>query len=91
MPQTAIREVEEETGVIAQIIAPLHKIEFEINRHLVRAKFFLMQFAAQGVGMEKRETRWVAVETALTLLTHEQNRELLRSAEDERRKKRHSE
>ena len=86
--QTAIREVEEETGVVARIIAPLQVTEFEINGHLVRVKFFLMQFVAQRSSSERRATKWAATRTALALLTHQQNRELLRSAEQKRRKSR---
>ena len=89
--QTAIREVQEETGVVAQIIAPLKTNEFETNGHLVRVKFFLMQFVAQCSSSERRKTKWAALETALTLLTHQQNRDLLRSAENKRRKSRRSE
>ena len=89
--ETAIREVQEETGVVARIIAPLKTTEFEINGHLVRVKFFLMQFVAQRASSERRATKWAATRTALAFLTHEQNRELLRSAEDKRRKSQESE
>ena len=89
--QTAIREVQEETGVVARVIAPLQVTEFEINGHLVRVKFFLMQFVAQRASSERRATKWAATRTALAFLTHEQNRELLRSAEDKRRKSQESE
>ena len=86
--QTAIREVEEETGVVARIIAPLQTTEFETKGQLVRVKFFLMQFVAQSLPSETRETKWAATRNALAFLTHEQNRELLRSAEQKRRKSR---
>ena len=88
--QTAIREVEEETGVVARIIAPLQVTEFETNGQLVRVKFFLMQFAARRAPSERRATKWAAKEAALALLTHQQNRELLRSAEQKRPKRRQS-
>ena len=88
--QTAIREVEEETGVFARIIAPLQVTEFETNGHLVRVKFFLMQFVAQRAPLETRDTKWAATRNALAFLTHEQNRELLRSAEQKRPKSRQS-
>jgi 8-oxo-dGTP pyrophosphatase MutT (NUDIX family) len=89
--QTAIREVEEETGVLARIIAPLKTIEFEMNGKLVRVKFFLMKFVSQGSPSETREIKWVAKEAALRLLTHRQNRDLLRFAEETRRKSARSE
>ena len=88
--ETAIREVQEETGVVARVIAPLQVTEFEINGHLVRVKFFLMQFVAQSLPSETRERRWAEKRAALVLLTHQQNRELLRSAEQRRPKSRQS-
>jgi ADP-ribose pyrophosphatase YjhB (NUDIX family) len=53
--QAAIREVREETGVVARIIAPLRTTEFVTNGKLVRIKFFLMQFVAQRSASETRE------------------------------------
>jgi 8-oxo-dGTP pyrophosphatase MutT (NUDIX family) len=83
--QTAVREVEEETGVIAQAVAPLGMIEFKVNGKSVRAQFLLMQFVSQQASSEEREIKWAQFERALRLLTHAQNRSLLRSAERKRR------
>jgi 8-oxo-dGTP diphosphatase len=82
----AIREVEEETGVVARIVAPLKTTEFETNGQLVRVKFFLMRFVSQRSPSEIREVKWAGEQAALALLTHQQNRGLLRSAEKKRRK-----
>ena len=81
--QTAIREVREETGVFAQLIASLETVEFEVKAQLVRVEFFLMKFVSQSSSSEGREVRWSDYEDACRRLTHEQNRDLLRSAHDE--------
>lgn len=79
------REVLEETGVKARLIAPLGIVEFETRGKTVRVQYFLMEFMSRGNAAEERETRWATYDKALTLLTHEQNREILRSAEEKRR------
>ena len=83
--EAAGREVLEETGVKARMIAPLGMVEFETRGNTVRVEYFLMKLIVRGAAMEERETLWASYEKALTLLTHEQNREILRSAEQQRR------
>jgi len=81
----AEREVLEETGVAARIITPLGIVQFEAREKTVRVQYFLMEFISRGSAMEERATRWAAYDKALTLLSHEQNRDLLRLAEEKRR------
>jgi ADP-ribose pyrophosphatase YjhB (NUDIX family) len=83
--QAARREVLEETGVIGRVIAPLRIIEFQSRGKTVRVQYFLMEFISHRAAAEERETKWLDYEKARALLTHEQNRELLRSAEEQRR------
>jgi ADP-ribose pyrophosphatase YjhB (NUDIX family) len=83
--EAAWREVLEETGVEARLIAYLGIIQFEANGKRVRVQYFLMKFTSRGAAAEERETTWAGYAKALTLLTHEQNREILRSAEEKRR------
>jgi 8-oxo-dGTP pyrophosphatase MutT (NUDIX family) len=82
--QAARREVLEEAGVKGRVVAPLGTIHFEARGKKVRAEYFLMAFVSCGDPSEERETKWIDFELALILLTHEQNRELLRSAEKQR-------
>ena len=82
--ETAVREVEEETGVAARAIAPLDALQFESKGNLIRVQFFLMEFLKQSGAGEDRETQWVDYQTALTLLTHETSRQMLRAAERKR-------
>ena len=81
----AAREVLEETGVEARMIAPLGIVQFETRGKTVRVQYFLMKAMSLGRAMEERETRWATYDKALLLLTHESNRETLRSAEEKRR------
>ena len=81
----AAREVLEETGVEARMIAPLGIVQFETRGKTVRVQYFLMKAMSLGRAMEEREMRWATYDKALLLLTHESNREILRSAEEKRR------
>jgi ADP-ribose pyrophosphatase YjhB (NUDIX family) len=81
----ARREVLEETGVKGRIITPLGIVQFEARGKAMRVQYFLMEFISRGAAMEQRETRWASYDEALVLLSHESNRELLRSAEGKRR------
>jgi ADP-ribose pyrophosphatase YjhB (NUDIX family) len=83
--EAAGREVLEETGVKARVVAPLGIVQFETRGRTVRVQYFLMKLKSRGAAMEERETCWATCDKALTLLTHEQNREILRSAEKQRR------
>lgn len=78
----AVREVEEETGVAARVVAPVGTVEFDTDREHVRAVFFLMEFIRLGTAQERREMKWVPYAEALGMLTHESNRGLLRTAQD---------
>jgi ADP-ribose pyrophosphatase YjhB (NUDIX family) len=81
----ARREVLEETGVKGRLIAPLGIVQFETRGKAVRVQYFLMEFISRGGAMEERETHWATYDNALVLLTHEQNRDILRLAEGKRR------
>src|SRR3954469_15258431 len=45
--QAAVREVEEEAGVIATVNGPVGSLEFRNARGIVRAQFFLMTFVSE--------------------------------------------
>jgi len=79
--QAAVREVEEETGVVTREVAFAGHTEFDSGKEHVRAAFYLMEFLRMGVAQEVRETRWVRYVDAIEMITHESNRELLKLAE----------
>ena len=80
----AVREVEEETGVVARIIEPLQVSEIQLTNKRIVVQYFLMEMASEGVRSEKRRMKWFPFEEAVRLLSHESNRALLMEAEKRR-------
>jgi ADP-ribose pyrophosphatase YjhB (NUDIX family) len=82
-PETAAaREVREETGVIARVVGPLPGIFlFKAKGEDVRALCFLMEHVREAKPDEARETAWFTLGVALSKLTHEESRSMLREAE----------
>jgi len=80
-PDAALREVAEETGVRARLGRFAGVLQYAVNGH--NKVVCMWEMTAESVGQpedtdEVAEIRWVTREEALRLLTHEQNRELLR-------------
>lgn len=81
--ETALRELEEEAGVLGEILRPL-----TIENHYKKSgkEVVIQYFLVRGVGtvkpMEKRKVRWLAKKTALELLSFEDARSVLQSASD---------
>ena len=78
--QTALREVREETGVIARIICPLETLEFSAKGNTVRAVFYLMELISEAEPIEKRRREWFSLEDAAAHATHPDTKELLKKA-----------
>jgi 8-oxo-dGTP pyrophosphatase MutT (NUDIX family) len=76
---TAVREVLEETGVRARILEPVGSVEYrKQDGRVVHCAFFLMEHQRiEGTG-EGRKQRWCAFEEALSVLSMEDLRGLLR-------------
>lgn len=83
--QAAVREVREETGVLAQIICVAGRDEFKAGEERVIAKYYLMEYFFEIAPDESRRVGWFAFDEALNLLTHVQNKHLLQEAERKRR------
>ncbi len=77
--QTALREVREEAGVRADLVATVGESEFDMPSERVRVRYFAMQFRAPCQASEARERRWLGHEEALSTLSFENDRDLLRS------------
>lgn len=75
--QAAIREVEEEAGVVATIGEPIGTLEFRNARGMVRAQFFLMAFVSEGSPREDRRRAWFTSEEARQALGYEDSRMLV--------------
>ncbi len=88
MEAAATREVEEEGGVRAVVVARLGEIRFffvneEKERVLKTVIFFLMRFVAdlpEGFGDETAEVRWVTQKEVEILLQHKSEREIIGKA-----------
>ena len=82
--ETAIREVEEETGLTVRMGAPLGSIEYWFTALGVRYHKLVHHWLMEPTGgdvshhdHEFDEVRWLPAEEALTLLTYDGERELV--------------
>jgi 8-oxo-dGTP pyrophosphatase MutT (NUDIX family) len=79
----ALREVREETGVVAQLRGRIpKKVIFVANGQRVIVVFFLMEFLREDSGLENRKKRWLPIDLALRSATHEETRSVLKLADD---------
>jgi 8-oxo-dGTP pyrophosphatase MutT (NUDIX family) len=77
----AVREVKEETGVIARILEPLEVSEIQLTKKKVVVQYYLMEMISQESCCEQRRMGWFPFEEAVNLISHEANRVLLKEAE----------
>ena len=89
--EAAVREVREETGVQARVIAPLETIDYWyrwkanegdvlVHKHVT---FYLMAYEQGDVrdhGWEVDEARWVPLSQAMSMVMYKDERELLEKA-----------
>ena len=91
--QTAVREVREEAGVDAALIAPLERVEYwyQSTERGTRVRFhkfvhfFLLEYFAGDVAdhdHEVNEARWVPVADAATMLAFASERRVLERARE---------
>jgi 8-oxo-dGTP pyrophosphatase MutT (NUDIX family) len=76
----AVREVEEEAGVRAEIVASAGHCEYVARGRTVRTLFFLMRYQADTDRVEDRAIAWHRYEDALTLLSFDNLRRVLTQA-----------
>jgi len=87
----ALREVREETGLVAKIIEPLEKIEYWYYsdhrggrvRYHKSVFFYLMEYLSGDVANhdhEVAEARWIEIEAARTMLAFKSEREVIERA-----------
>lgn len=89
--ETALREVREETGLLAETVGPLETIEYwyygrrgasRIRYHKF-VHFFLMRYLSGDVAdhdHEVTEARWVDIDEAAPMLTFKSEREVVQQA-----------
>ena len=78
----AVREVEEEAGVRAAIVAPAGESEYLVDGRPVRTMFFLMRYEAEAGRTEERSRAWHRYDEALSLLPFDNLRRVLTRAHD---------
>jgi len=78
----AVREVMEEAGVRAAIVARAGESEFEVRGKTVRVIFFLMQYEGEIARTEPRGLAWHRYEDALALLHFDSTRRILEQAHE---------
>ena len=80
--ETAVREVLEEAGVVAEVVQRVGRLEFEGRRGWVSADFFLMEFRSEGrPSTEGRERVWLTQAEAERNLPYADTRRLLAKAQ----------
>jgi len=87
MEQTALREVEEETGLQVRIVAPIGPIEYYFVQSGTRIHKTVHYYVMEAVGGDLRlhdhefdEVRWVGTDDATTLMTFPTEREVVARA-----------
>ena len=91
--EAAIREVREEAGIDAEIVAPIETVEYwyfskqkdQRVRYHKFVHFFLMEYTSGDVAdhdHEVAEARWVGFDEAIELLAFKSERETLEKARD---------
>jgi 8-oxo-dGTP pyrophosphatase MutT (NUDIX family) len=78
--ETAIREVEEEAGVVAVIERFLEQVVLDLAGDRQHIRFYLMRALREGASREGRGIAWLPAESAIRKASFPQPRELLRAA-----------
>lgn len=79
--ETAIREICEEAGVMAEIVAPLGVLNFPFQGKNVKTMVYLLAYRKEVPPSEARECYWGTFEAALKMLTFPDTKDLLRLAQ----------
>jgi 8-oxo-dGTP pyrophosphatase MutT (NUDIX family) len=76
----AVREVQEEAGVRATVVARAGESEYAVDGQPVRTIFFLMRYQGEASPEEDRARAWRRYEDALRLLRFDDTRRVLMQA-----------
>src|SRR6267378_2599659 len=82
---TAVREVEEETGLRCKLVAPLGCTAYADHKGRDKVACYWLMDVVGGrfrAGTEVDEVRWVTVDEAADLLSYRRDRALLRALDD---------
>lgn len=76
----AVREIEEEAGVVASVVGRVGESEFEVHGKIIRAIFFLMEYERETEREEDRALAWRSYDDAIDLLEFDNSRRILKQA-----------
>jgi ADP-ribose pyrophosphatase YjhB (NUDIX family) len=77
----ALRETREESGVEGELVGPVGApLEFQSGREWVSVQYFLIRTTAESAATDGRLKQWFPFEQAVSALTFEDTRQLLREA-----------
>jgi 8-oxo-dGTP pyrophosphatase MutT (NUDIX family) len=76
----AVREVQEEAGVRAAVVARAGENEYSVDGQPVRTIFFLMRYQGEASRHEDRAREWYRYEDALRLLRFDDARRVVMQA-----------
>jgi len=80
LKQTALRELEEETGLKGEILSTLGKDQYLYKREQIKVKFYLAKYkgTSKKLPCEQRQKEWFEYEEALVKLSFPQQRQILK-------------
>jgi 8-oxo-dGTP pyrophosphatase MutT (NUDIX family) len=78
--QTALRETQEEAGVIGRILAPLGALEFESGGRPLHVEYFLVELLGDAAWSERRRFVWGTYDETQARIEFPTARELLAAA-----------
>jgi 8-oxo-dGTP pyrophosphatase MutT (NUDIX family) len=80
--ETALRGVQEETGINAQVICPVGSAQYQSEGEKIRVRFFLMKYLRQVDEQiqENRTLKWVSIDEAAARLSFRESIEIVETA-----------
>jgi 8-oxo-dGTP diphosphatase len=81
--EAALREVWEETGLRASLVRELPEVEYTVRDRPKRVRYWLMSVDSDPgftANDEVDELRWLSPEDAVSLLTYDRDRQVVRAA-----------
>ena len=78
--ETALREAQEEAGILGRIVAPIGALEFEAFGRPLHVEYFLVEHTGEASWSEGRPLVWGAYDETRGRIQYENARELLKKA-----------
>jgi len=81
LEQAAVREVAEEAGVSAEVLARIADTTYRVGEERVNVAYFAVRYIGERSGGEGRDRRWWSYGEARNVIGYDNLREVLDSAE----------